>query len=57
MIGRGSGRCLDRFGRALLAAAPSTILSACLISNLIRDFIYGSIFSTPVVAQREGALA
>ena len=57
MIRRGKGRDLDRFGGALLATAPSTILSACLISNVIRDFINGSIFSTPVVAQREGALA
>lgn len=57
MIGSGKGRYLGGFGGALLAAAPSTILSACLISNVIRDFIYGSIVSTTVVAQREGALA
>ena len=57
MIRRGKGRYLDGFAGALLATALSTILSACLISNVIRDFINGSIFSTPVVAQREGALA
>jgi hypothetical protein len=57
MIRRGKGRYRDGFGGALLATALSTILSACLISNVIRDFIDGSIFSTPVVAQREGTLA
>lgn len=57
MIRRGKGQYLDGFGGALLAAAPSTILSACLISNVIRDFIDGSIVSTTVVAQREEALA
>ena len=57
MIRRGKGRYLDGFAGALLATALSTILSACLISNVIRDFIYGSIVSTTVVAQREGALA
>jgi hypothetical protein len=57
MIRRGRGRELDRSGGALLAAALSTILSAYLISNVIRDFIDGSIFSTTMVAQREGALA
>jgi hypothetical protein len=54
MIRRGSGSDL---GGALLATTPSTILSADLISIVIRGFIYGSIVSTDVVAQREGALA
>jgi hypothetical protein len=57
MTGRGKGRCLDRFGEALLAAALSTILSPCLISNVIRDFIYGNIVLTTVVVQRERAPA
>jgi hypothetical protein len=57
MTGRGKGRYLDRFGEALLAAALSTILSPCLISNVIRDFIYGNIVLTTVVVQRERAPA
>jgi ribose/xylose/arabinose/galactoside ABC-type transport system permease subunit len=56
MIGRGKGRYLDRFAGALLTAALS-ILSAGQISDVIRDFIDGSIVLTTVVAQREGALA
>jgi hypothetical protein len=57
MIRLGKGKYLDRLGGALLATAPSTILSACLIWNGIRDFIFDSIVLTIVVAQREGALA
>jgi ribose/xylose/arabinose/galactoside ABC-type transport system permease subunit len=57
MTGRGDGRYLGGFGGVLLATAPSTILSACLISNVIRYFIFGSIVLTIVVAQREGAPA
>jgi hypothetical protein len=57
MIRLGKGKYLDRLGGALLATAPSTILSACLIWNGNRDFIFASIVLTIVVAQREGAPA
>ena len=57
MIGRGQGQYLDRFGGALPATALSTILSAGLTSNVIRDFIFGSIALTTVVVQRERAPA
>jgi hypothetical protein len=57
MIRRGGARYLEKLNGALLAAGLSTILSACLISNGIRDFIFGSIFLTIVVARREGAPA
>ncbi len=57
MIRRGKGEHVGRLGRASPAPALSTILSACPISNVIRDFIFGSIVLTTVVVQRERAPA
>ena len=57
MIRRGKGQYLDSFGGALPATALSTILSAGLTSNVIRDFIFASIVLTTVVVQRERAPA
>jgi ribose transport system permease protein len=41
------------FGGALLLTALSTLLSASLISDAVRDIVYGGVVLIAVVALRE----
>ncbi len=57
LITGGKGHYLGMFGGALLLTALSTLLSASLISDAIRDVVYGGVVLIAVVALRERAAA
>jgi ribose transport system permease protein len=53
LITGGRGHYIGMFGGALLLTALSTLLSASLISDAVRDIVYGGVVLIAVVALRE----